>query len=378
MHNLLKSDRTASAILCALVCANTLPVFAADTAPTATQPAADKTPVTVAQEQNAAAADKEDPNAPKVMWKPGQALETTTDTEDIVATYDTDLAKRQVTAYPDSPEASFILAVALTRTSRVEEALKEVQRARKLAESKGGVGYFDKMIASYEKMLVGYPDDNQVRYGLAWAYYMKAYLLAQFSRNVAKWRALKPEMAPQLELMRQQAGLPASTTSGASAPATANGATPPATTASAGAKQEVVRALKAGDSTSALAALASVAAQGGGDLKNLPKIPSALERVEPTDIPQIKALYDKALQKIDEILQREPSDVWTIIYGAHLRAEYTGNLEQSMQIWRAMAAKYPTNPGPFFFLGEGYLKQGNLKESINNVGKAIALRALGN
>src|SRR5262249_14548446 len=66
----------------------------------------------------------------KVLVKPGQAISVQMATEDLVPTDDVDLATRQVEAYPDSPEASFILAVALTRTSRVEDALREVRRAR--------------------------------------------------------------------------------------------------------------------------------------------------------------------------------------------------------------------------------------------------------
>lgn len=339
---------------------------------TSTAFAADQAPVTVAQEKNQADAANEDPNAPapKVIWKPGQTLETTTDTEDIVATYDVNLAQKQVAAYPDSPEASFILAVALTRTSRVEEALKEVQRARRLANAKGGPAYFDKMIESYEKMLVGYPDDNKVRYGLAWAYYMKAYMLGQFSRSVAKWKAANPELAAQLA--KQQAAA-----SGTATQTPVPAATKSDTTVNT--NKEVVKALQSGNPAAAAPALGAIAsAVASGNTANLPHIPTALERVEPQDVPQIKTQYEKALQMIDEILKREPDDIWTIVYGAHLRAEYTGDLESSMKTWKATAQKYPNNPAPFFFLGEGYLKQGNLRESLNNVGKAIALRALGN
>jgi hypothetical protein len=49
-----------------------------------------------------------------------------------------------------------------------------------------------------------------------------------------------------------------------------------------------------------------------------------------------------------------------------------------MKVWQKVASKHPNNPAPYFFMGEGYLKQGNLKESLNNVSRAIALRALGN
>src|SRR5277367_4502097 len=123
---------------------------------------------------------------PSLKLKPGEPLVAGMNTEDIVATYDVALAKEQVAAYPDSPEASFVLAVALTRTSMVEEALQEVRRARRLAEKQGGPTYFDHMISEYEEMLKSYPKDNRVRYGLAWAYYMKAYVLARYGKKVEK------------------------------------------------------------------------------------------------------------------------------------------------------------------------------------------------
>lgn len=337
------SIRVTCAVLCALM---TTPSFAED----------QQQAVTAAQEKNQADAAKVDSTpAPKVIWKPGEAIDTTTDTEDIVATHDINLAQKQVAAFPESPEASFILAVALTRTSRVEEALKEVQRARRLANSKGGPAYFDKMIASYEKLLEGYPEDNQVRYGLAWAYYMKAYLLGQHSRMVAKWKAVNQPGAAQ-----------AATTSGAT-PNNSN--------------KEVVKALQSGNIASAVGALAGTAtAVASGKTDALPHIPTALENVEPADVPLIKTQYDKALGMIDEILKRDPEDIWTIVYGAHLRAEYTGDLDNAMRVWEGASKKWPNNPAPYFFLGEGYLKKGNLRESLTNVGKAISLRmnAIGN
>src|SRR5580698_6460323 len=63
---------------------------------------------------------------PALLLKPGKPLTAGMQTEDITATYDVALARQQVAAYPASPEASFVLAVALTRTSMVEEALQEV------------------------------------------------------------------------------------------------------------------------------------------------------------------------------------------------------------------------------------------------------------
>jgi hypothetical protein len=45
-----------------------------------------------------------------------------------------------------------------------------------------------------------------------------------------------------------------------------------------------------------------------------------------------------------------------------------------MSVWKDCAQRFPNNPAAFFFLGEGYLKQGNLKECLANISRAIALR----
>ena len=304
---------------------------------------ADESPSTV--DKSAAAASK--------IWHPGEALSINTDTEDVVATYDIDLAKRQVAAYPDSPEASFILAVALTRTSRVEEALKEVRRARRLAESKGDPSYFDKMISSYERMLKSYPDENQVRYTLAWAYYMKAYLLARYSRNHASSAA---------KVINTAAG--ANTPAACDKTAATTAAAPPETTP----PNTVASGTKGTDLTGLIPASVSP----------IPFLPSMLDNVAAADAPRIKQCYQSAISRLDELIGKQPKDIWALVYRAHLKAEYTGNLEEAMSTWTSVQKQYPNNPAPYFFLGEGYLKQGNLRESINNVSRAISLRALGN
>ncbi len=66
------------------------------------------------------------------------------------------------------------------------------------------------------------------------------------------------------------------------------------------------------------------------------------------------------------------------VYRAHLYAEYTGDLPAAMAIWKNVQKTSPNNPAAYFFLAEGYLKSGNLKESMSNITRAIALRALGN
>lgn len=330
-------------------------------APTATPPASPETP----------AAPPATSTVPKLKtkWKPGDELTITTNTEDLIPTDDAELARKQVTAYPDSPEASFILAVALTRTSKVEDALKEVRRARKLAEAKGGTGYFDKMITTYEDMLKNFPEENRVRYGLAWAYYMKAYLLANYSKKVAAWKAANGD--PNNPKPATTDSTAQSNTAATATDKPAPVATKPAPPLIPGVNLNKSGGLDLGQLVNGLTAAAQ-----GGNVAAI-KIPSIMDKTDPADVPQIKRYYELALKKLDDLLARKPDDVWAQVYRAHLKAEYTGGLDEAMKTWTQCKEKFPNNPASYFFLGEGYLKQGNLKESINNVSRAVALRSMG-
>ncbi len=279
---------------------------------------------------------------PKLLLKPGQAIVSGMQTEDIVATYDVALAREQVKAYPDSPEASFVLAVALTRTSMVEEALHEVRRARKLAENKGGPAYFDNMISEYEEMLKSYPNDNRVRYGLAWAYYMKAYVLTHYAQP-----AIKVNSNTQTPLTGNAA--PNSNwhnTWVASLSQPENGDKP---------ISNAVEALKP-------------VYLSKNDWRGVP----------PELVPQVKAYYECALGKLDELLVREPNDMWARSYRTFLYSEYSGDMKHAIEAWKSCLTLDPNNPAAYFFLGESYLQQGNLKECLQNISKAVALRSLPN
>ncbi len=265
---------------------------------------------------------------PTLMLKPGQPLITGMKTEDIVATYDVALAREQVTAYPDSPEASFVLAVALTRTSMVEEALQEVRRARKLAQNQGGPAYFDHMISEYEEMLKSYPTDNRVRYGLAWAYYMKAYVLTHYAQ------------AAQINANKNgQPGWTGTWVKSLTQPQ-------PSATASSATTTETKH------------------------------ISPAITQLPPEIVPQVKSYYESALSNLDQLLSQEPTDMWARAYRAYLQAEYSGDLQNAMVVWKTCLNIAPANPAAYFFLGQGYLKQGNLKECLHNISKAVALREL--
>lgn len=350
--------------------------------------------------QSPAAEAAAQPAPLKTRYRPGDELTISTKAEELQPTDDVQLARQQVAAYPDNAEASFILAVALTRTSKVEDALQEVRRAKKLAQAKGGnyFEYFDKMIASYEEMLKSHQSDNRIRYQLAWAYYMKAYLVANYSQKVAAWKAAHPEFgqpeakpspAPTDTTKPTATALPAtgteknaaagaSTTPGTGAEKTAasTAASPNAVAATTAAKTlpALIPGVNTGGKSADLTKLISQVSSGNTAAI---KIPSILDKTQPADVPQIKRYYELALKKLDDLIARKPDDVWALVYRAHLKAEYTGNLEDAMKTWANCKDQYPNNPASYFFLGEGYLKQGNLKESINNVSRAVALRAMG-
>lgn len=291
--------------------------------------------------------------------KAGQPLVCGAGVEDLKATYDVDLARKQVAAYPDSPDAHFILAVALTRTNFVEQALKEIQQARKLAEVHGGPAYFDKTIKSYEQVLKNYPEENEVRYGLAWAYYMKAYLVAKHYQREQRALATSKAVAQGIVVTSRVKGNQTNKNPNLS----------------------VMPVHQSPDVPWEQAAAAGSAASGPAASGTSASEPASLGSTLPTkntaspDIGPAKPYYEAAINNMNELLQRDPLDVWTMIYRAFLQAQYSGDLNASMNTWRVCLGKFPNNPVPYFFLGEGYLKQGNLKASLQNVSKAISLRA---
>lgn len=292
-------------------------------------------------------------------------LEITTETEDINITYDTALAREQVKKYPDNPEAHFVLAVALTRSSLLEDAFKEIRIARRLAQKQGGPEYFNGMIEEYEKILLSSPGDNRIRYHLAWGYYMKAYLLAEYSRRVMVAPAKAPE--PKHKSKKEK---------GMKVPVRADHADSGATRDWHG--EWVASAMESGKVPEQTTEPEPTKKTSSSPLNQLTAMEQVMKKAAPSAIPQIKKYYQSALSNLDDLLAKEPQDVWARLYRAHLNAEYTGNLDAAMAVWSDVSREHPTNPAAYFFLGEGYLKQGNLRECLTNVSKAVALRTIGN
>lgn len=274
-------------------------------------------------------------------------LEISTEQEDINITYNRHLAQEQVKKYPDSAEAHFVLAVALTRSSQIEAAFKEIRIARRLAEKEGGPTYFDEMIGEYENMLTYYPEDNKVRYHLAWAYYMKAYLLAEYSKRVEKAKLATDGSLPQAMKAKEW-------------------------------HKQWVDSISEQEKKPEESSPNKDNNPNSNASKHLTAMEQVMKKAAPWAVPKIKQYYVSALSNLDDLLSREPKDVWARLYRAHLNAEYTGDLDSAMKAWKSVRQEHPTNPAAYFFIGEGYLKMGNLRKCLTNVSKAVALRAVGN
>ncbi len=107
-------------------------------------------------------------------------IQLSTKKEDISLTDDLVIARAQVAKYPENPEAHFNLAIALSRTSLVEEAIKELRRTKLLLRKEENKELIDKKIVEYKEIINSNLDSetvNNVRYRLAFSHYLKAYLI---------------------------------------------------------------------------------------------------------------------------------------------------------------------------------------------------------
>lgn len=93
-------------------------------------------------------------------------------------TNDIALAEAQARAYPEDPEAQFLLAIAYSRSVHLEKALKAIQRTKRLIKkSPEGYAKVDHLIDSYRDMLTYRAEDPLIHYRLAFGYYMKGYAI---------------------------------------------------------------------------------------------------------------------------------------------------------------------------------------------------------
>ena len=135
-----------------------------------------------------------------------EPLQIGTETEDIVLTDDLNIAKAQVSKYPDNPEAHFNLAIALSRTSLVEQAIKELRKTKLLIRKPENAGTIDKKITEYKEMLKDNGNEayaNNIRYRLAFSHYLKAYLISKDIEKIQKAKGEKPK-SKSLDLLNSK------------------------------------------------------------------------------------------------------------------------------------------------------------------------------
>jgi len=290
------------------------------------QPAYDNTP---------AFSGNPPPTRSSTTWRPGVILTGSAGEQSLNPTCDLGLAEEQAQEFPNSPEAAFIYAVALTKTSQVERALKEVRRARNLAQATGEPNYFSRAVGQYEGTLAAEPNNDCIRYSLGWAYYMQAYLFAERARKEEKTQAILSGNAPA-----RQNKLTNNILSGASI-------------------------------------LASVLTGTRPDASVVPHIPGAIEGTPAWALPQVKAFYAKCLSYLDTVAKRNPTDTWAAVYATHVREEYDGNHTVALSKLQALKKAHPDNPAAAFFLADAYARSGNIIQGVGALGQAAKLHAQG-
>ncbi|CAN5152434.1 hypothetical protein BH11CYA1_BH11CYA1_16820 [soil metagenome] len=303
----------------------------------ATPAAVAPSPVTPIQPLQAGTAKLDTVEAPRsnTVWRPGVILSGSTGQDALTPFCDLAQASQQAKQYPNSPEAAFIYAVALTRTSQVEQALKEVRRARNLAQATGDPDYFSRAVGQYELTLQDEPNNNCIRYGLGWGYYMQAYLFAAKARNKVN---LENRMAGIMP--KKQSKTTAGLLGGAAILASALTGTKP---------------------------MASV----------IPRIPGALDDVPAWAEPQIRMYYQKCLNQLGELHKRDPKDIWAAAYRTHVAEEFDGNHEAALANLAALKKSSPENPAVAFFLADAYARNGNFGAGLSSFGDALKIRAAG-
>lgn len=129
-----------------------------------------------------------------------EPIQVSTETEDISLTDDVNIARAQIAKYPDNPEAHFNLAIALSRTSFVEDAIKELRKTKNLIRKEENAGIIDKKINEYKEIVKNSPDPlkvNNIRYRLAFSHYLKAYLI---SKEIEKAKNKKDKISKKFNL----------------------------------------------------------------------------------------------------------------------------------------------------------------------------------
>lgn len=243
-----------------------------------------------------------------------EPIQLNTETEDIALTDDINIAKAQVAKYPENPEAHFNLAIALSRTSAVEDAVKELRKTKKLIRKPENAGVMDKKIREFKEILANNPEANNIRYRLAFSHYLKAYLT---SKQIEKELKTKEDKNNSKESNKSKDPIKL-------------------------------------------------------DLFSSQKLISQNKN------PEIKENLELSISYFKDLLKNNPNDNWAKIYYGFILAEQMGEVSEARELWSSALKQDPNNPAPYFFLGELHIKEGNLKQGITEISQALLLRSLGN
>jgi tetratricopeptide (TPR) repeat protein len=102
-----------------------------------------------------------------------------------------------------------------------------------------------------------------------------------------------------------------------------------------------------------------------------------LENTPSWALPQIKIYYQKSLANLDEVVRRDPKDVWAAVYGAHVREEYDGEHQIALDKLTLLKKNHPDNPAAAFFLADAYARSGNIVAGAGSLSQALKLKLQG-
>lgn len=111
---------------------------------------------------------------------PPATLYMTVSQEGLALINDVDDAYTQLEDYPHDPEAYFLLAMAYSKTAYPERAFLALKKAKKyVRQHPKNFAYFDEKLDEYLVMLKAAPEDANILYRVAFAYFLKGYAVKQ-------------------------------------------------------------------------------------------------------------------------------------------------------------------------------------------------------
>jgi tetratricopeptide (TPR) repeat protein len=87
------------------------------------------------------------------------------------------------------------------------------------------------------------------------------------------------------------------------------------------------------------------------------------------------AFREKAVHEFEEIIKRDPKNIWAYNYMGYVFAE-DNNLDKSIPIWKKSISIDPDEPITHFVLGHAYLRKGDYLKGLSEISTAYKLKTL--